>query len=152
MVPVFRITTRALLFSCASFCYMPRSNHTSSDRNIHRKSTLEKEREAKGGKRRFLGGLKLLSGERTEPSGCPSTSDGAERSPFHKSRRSSYLEMKLLTRLERSAASPAVTHPLHTHAPSHIHREEPRLGNGSYCVNGCQIWTTVFLFLRSGIS
>lgn len=38
----FRITIRALLFSCASFCYMPRSNHTSSNGNIHRKSTLER--------------------------------------------------------------------------------------------------------------
>ena len=88
--------------------------------------------------------------------GCPRTSYGAERGPFHKSRRSSYLEMKLLTRLERSAASPAVTRPLHTHAHarahthththtlSHIHREELRLWNGRYCVNGCQLWTTVF--------
>lgn len=40
----------------------------------------------------------------------------------HKSRRSSYLEMKLLTRLERSAASPAVTHPLHTHTHTYIGR------------------------------
>lgn len=47
----FRITIRALLFSCASFCYMPRSNHTSSNRNIHRKSTLERG----GGKTRRFG-------------------------------------------------------------------------------------------------
>lgn len=32
-----------------------------------------------------------------------------------------------------------------------MHREELRLWNGSYCVNGCQLWTTVFLFLRSGM-
>lgn len=98
--------------------------------------------------------------ERTEPGGCPRTSYGAVRSPFHKSRPSSYLEMKLLTRLERSAASPAVTHPLHTrthtHAYSlsltHMKGGAIRLRNGSYCVNGGQLWTTVFLFLRSGIS
>lgn len=41
----FKTTIRALLFSCASFCYMPRWNHTSSNRNIHRKSTLHGEKE-----------------------------------------------------------------------------------------------------------
>lgn len=58
---------------------------------------------------------RFLNSSRVELNECPRTSYGAERSPLHKSRRSSYLEMKRLTRLERSAASPAVTHPLHTH-------------------------------------
>lgn len=62
--------------------------------------------------------------------------------------------MKRLTRLERSAASPAVTHPLHARARAlahmhshkythrqalpHIRREELRPWNARYCVNWCQ--------------
>lgn len=142
-------TIRALLFSCASFCYMPRSNHTSSQQNIHRKSTLR--REVNG-----LGLISKLPSVKLKQTSVPGPATELDLSPFHKSPRSSYLEMKLLSRLERSAARPAVTRPLHarTHgrAHTHIHR---RFHTGRsyvwyerYCVNWCQLWTTVFLFLR----
>lgn len=94
---------------------MPRLNHTSSNRNIHRKSKL-------GQRKCDVSVLRFLSGQLNTRK--PTGSYGAVRSHFHKSRRSSYLEMKLLTRLERSAARPAVTQPTHTHIHAHTCREE----------------------------
>ena len=110
----FGTTIRALLFSCASFCYMPRWNHTFSHKNIHRKSTLRREDSGSG----LI--LKLPSVNLKQTS-VPGPAAELDFSPFHKSPRSSYLEMKLLSRLERSAARPAVTRPLHTRARTYTH-------------------------------
>lgn len=151
----FGTTIRALLFTCASFCYMPRWNHTFSNQNIHRKSTLRREDNE-------LGLILKVPSVNLEQTSVPGPATELDFSPFHKSPRSSYLEMKLLSRLERSAARPAVTRPLHTHthtsARIHTHTHthtHGRVHTGRsyvwyerYCVNWCQLWTTVFLFLR----
>lgn len=145
----FRITIRALLFSCASFCYMPRWNHTSSNGNIHRKSTLERKTDVLSFKLRSLGarnqpGVPELA---TELNAVPSTkADG------HPIWRWSFLpDWSAAQRAQLSPTRYTHTHTQATHAHTHS-REELSPWNGRYCVNGCQLWTTVFLFLRRGIS
>lgn len=119
-----------------------KSHH--SNRNIHRKSTLVTKKDALP---RKLPSGKLYEHKQpgvpelaTELNAVPSTkADG------HPIWRWSFLP-------DWSGAQQAQLSPTrYTHSLSHMHREELRLWNGSYCVNGCQLWTTVFLFLRSGM-
>lgn len=151
----FGTTIRALLFTCASFCYMPRWNHTFSHQNIHRKSTLRREDSE-------LGLILKVPSVNLRQTSVPGPATELDFSPFHKSPRSSYLEMKLLSRLERSAARPAVTRPLHahthtsarihthTHTRTRSHREELRLVREVLCqlvpvMDNCiSIFTQVF--------